>query len=176
MGFYSEEATSAIILLIGVGALAISGFAPFPTTFILVTSLLAFFYLIQYRKAHMEEPADTMIGFIPGHYLLLLAFVLRNGARFFIFPIWSLLIIATLGYDFTSNYDSRSSPIKLTTMVLYCIIWCIIIFLFQRLIITGLELENVAALGTRTGLAIAGLIWIGIGIFRINSSYIERRS
>lgn len=175
MRFYSEEATSAVILLLGIVAIAVSGFEPLLTVFVLLTSLISFFYLIYYRRVWVEEPEDTMIGFIPGHYLLLLAFTLKNGANFFIFPMWSLLIIGTLGYDFVTNYDSWGSALKLTTMVLYCIIWCIIIFLFQRLIITSLELENIAALGTRTGLALGGLIWIGIGIFRINSSYIERR-
>lgn len=171
MGFYSEEATSIIVLLIGLMALVLSDFAALPTIFLVATSLVVFFYLIWFRSNYLDEPGDTMIGFIPGHYLLLFAFILRDTTQLIILLLWSLLVLGTLGYDFAANSEVKLVSTKLTTMFLYCIIWCIIVFLFQRLIINGLELVNTAALMTRLGLAVAGLIWIGIGLFRINRSY-----
>ena len=171
MGFYSEEATSVIALLIGLMTVVIADFAPLLTLFIVATSFLVFFYLIWFRRNFLEDPADTMIGFIPGHYLLLFAFVLRGPTHLLIPLLWSLLVSCTLGYDIATNGRVKIVSTKLTTMFLYCIIWCIIIFLFQRLIINGLELVNMAALMTRLGLAVGGLIWIGTGLFRINRSY-----
>ena len=134
MGFYSEEATSIIVLLVG-----------------LITIVVA--------------------NFIPGHYLLIFAFVLQSPASPVILFLWSFLVLGTLGYDLATNGEVKLVSTKLTTMFLYCIIWCIIIFLFQRLLINGLELVNIVALVTRLGLAIGGLIWMGIGLFRINRSY-----
>ncbi len=171
MGFYSEETTSIIVLLIGLMALVLTDFAALPTVFLVATSLIVFFYLIWLRSSYLDEPDDTMIGFIPGHYLLLFAFILRGTTQPVILLLWSLLVLGTLGYDFTTNSEAKLVSTKLTTMFLYCIIWCIIIFLFQRLIINGLELVDTAALMTRLGLAAGGLIWIGIGLFRINRSY-----
>jgi hypothetical protein len=171
MNFYSEEATSFIILLLGAVTLFTLGFSGLPSLFVSVTSLLAFTYLLWYRKKGLEDPADTMIGFIPGHYLLLLAFSLRGEAAFFIFPLWTVLIFGTLGYDLTYNAGFGGAVGKLTTMSIYCIIWCIIVFLFQRLIIDGLELASGAATATRVGLIVVGVIWIGLGMIRINRRY-----
>lgn len=171
MGFYSEEATSVIVLLIGLFAVVLTGFASLPTVFVVVTSLLVFLYLIWFRLRYLEEPGDTMIGFIPGHYLLLFAFILQGHVKLLILSLWSLLVLGTLGYDFVINTEVNLVSTKLTTMFLYCIIWCIIIFLFQRVLIKGFELVSLAAIVTRLGLAIGGLIWIGIGLFRINRSY-----
>ncbi|MFB6291243.1 MAG: hypothetical protein ABEJ25_05905 [Candidatus Bipolaricaulia bacterium] len=171
MGFYSEEATSVIVLLISFMIIVLSNFSPLLTIVVTASSILVFLYLISVRRNYLEEPEDTMIGFIPGHYLLLFAFVLNSPSHLLVTGVWALLIAATLGYDFVTNRDGKMVPSKLTTMFLYCIIWCIIIFLFQRLLITGLELADFAALMTRLGFTISGLIWIGIGLIRINRSY-----
>ncbi|MBS3788425.1 hypothetical protein KGY79_09560 [Candidatus Bipolaricaulota bacterium] len=171
MSFYSEEATSIIVLLVGLLSVVLTGFATPPTIFVAVTSLVVFFYLTWFRRSYLEEPADTMIGLIPGHYLLLFAFILQGPVRILILSVWSLLMLGTMGYDFATNTELKLVSAKLTTMFLYCIIWCIIIFLFQRVLIRGLELVSLAAMMTRLVLAIGGLIWIGIGLFRINRSY-----
>lgn len=171
MGFYSEEATSIIVLLIGLMTVVLADFASLPTLFVVATSLIVFFYLMWFRRGYLEEPADTMIGFIPGHYLLLFAFILQGPIKLVVLSLWSLLVLGTLGYDLATNAEVKLVSVKLTTMFLYCIIWCIIIFLFQRILIEGLELVSLAATATRLGLAIGGLIWIGIGLFRINRSY-----
>ncbi|MFB6214818.1 MAG: hypothetical protein ABEI54_03010, partial [Candidatus Bipolaricaulia bacterium] len=156
---------------IGLMAVVLTGFSELTTLFLVVTSLFVFFYLIWFRRKYLEEPADTMIGFIPGHYLLLFAFILQGSTQLVVLSLWSLLVLGTLGYDFATNAEVKLVPAKLTSMSLYCIIWCIIIFLFQRILIEGLELVSMAAIITRLGLAIGGLIWIGIGLFRINRSY-----
>ncbi|MBS3736124.1 MAG: hypothetical protein V5A87_03165 [Candidatus Bipolaricaulota bacterium] len=171
MVLFSEESTSVIVLLVGLMAVVLADFAALPTIFLVATSLLVFFYLILFRRGYLEDPADTMIGFIPGHYLLLFAFILQGSVKLIVLSLWSLLVIGTLGYDFATNAEVKLVSAKLTTMFLYCIIWCIIIFLFQRILIEGLELVSLAAIITRLGLAIGGLIWIGIGLFRINRSY-----
>jgi hypothetical protein len=171
MGFYSEEATSIIVLLVGLITIVVANFSPLTSLVVVSTSLLVFFYLIWFRRTYLEEPGDSMIGFIPGHYLLIFAFVLQSPASPVILFLWSFLVLGTLGYDLATNGEVKLVSTKLTTMFLYCIIWCIIIFLFQRLLINGLELVNIVALVTRLGLAIGGLIWMGIGLFRINRSY-----
>ncbi len=176
MQFYSEEATSAIILLIGVMPFVLLEFSLLPTLAVLSTSLVALAYLILYRKDFTEGRNDSLIGLLPGHYLVLFAFTLLGGTRPYIFPIWSLLILSTLGYDLSRSQASERNYGKLTTMTLYCIIWCIIVFLFQRLIIKGLELGYAGAVGTRAGLVVGGVIWVGIGLYRIHRTYIERRS
>jgi len=171
MGFYSEEATSVIVLLIGLLTLVLADFSPPVTVSVIAASVMVFFYLIWFRRSTLEEPEDTMIGFIPGHYLLLFAFVLRGENEIITLSAWFFLILGTLGYDLATNWEVKGDFMKLTTMFLYCIIWCIIIFLFQRLLINGLALVDLAAILTRLGLAVGGLIWIGIGLFRINRRY-----
>lgn len=176
MRLYSEEGTSLIVLLISVLIIFVRGFSLLPTLFVLVTSFLALSYLIWYRRINLENPVDSLIGLIPGHYLILFALTMDNSVRFYIYLIWSLLIIATLAYDLLNNSGGEGRFVKLTIMTLYCIIWGVIVFLFQSLLINGLNLENLTALGVRLGLSIGGLVWIGVGMVRISQSFIERRS
>lgn len=176
MRLYSEEGTSLIILLIGALTIFVRGFSFLPTLFVLVTSFLALSYLILYRKKHLENPVDSLLGLIPGHYLILFALTLDDSVNLYIYFIWSLLIISTLGYDLLNNSGGEGRVVKLTMMIIYCIIWGVIVFLFQNLLINGLNLENLTALGVRLGLSVGGLIWIGVGMVRISQSFIERRS
>lgn len=176
MQLYTEEGTAVIILIVGALTVGVSGFSTVPTLFVLVTSLVSFLYLIWYRKTRLEEPIDTMIGFVPGHYLILFAFVLNGSDNIAIYIFWSILIMITFGYDLSTNLPREGGGVKLTTMIQYCIIWGVIVFLFQSLIISSLELGKTGILITRLALAIGGSIWVGIGLFRINRSSIERRS
>lgn len=176
MQLYSEEGTAVLILIIGTLTVAVSGFSFIPAAFVLLTSLFSFGYLIWYRKSRFDQPADSMIGFMPGHYLILFAFVLEGSSGLLVYALWSTLILATLGYDLTSNIKSNSEAVKLTSMIQYCIIWGVIVFLFQSLLINSLELGRMGLIGIRLGLALGGIVWVGIGLFRINRSFIERRS
>lgn len=176
MQLYSEEGTSVLILIIGILIVAVSGFSFIPAAFVLPTSLFSFGYLIWYRKSHFDQPADSMIGFIPGHYLILFAFVLEGSSGLLVYALWSILILTTLGYDLTSNMKSNREAVKLTSMIQYCIIWGVIVFLFQSLLINSLDPGDMGAIGIRLGLVLGGIVWVGIGLFRINRSFIERRS
>ncbi len=176
MQLYSEEGTTVLILIIGILTVAVSGFSFIPAAFVLLASLFSFGYLIWYRKTRFDQPADTMIGFIPGHYLILFAFVLEGSPGLLVYVLWSTLILATLGYDLTSNIESNREAVKLTSMIQYCIIWGVIVFLFQSLLINSLEPGGMGLIGIRLGLAVGGIVWVGIGLFRINRSFIERRS
>lgn len=176
MQFYSEEGTAVLILIIGILTVAVSDFSFIPIAFVLLISLLALVYLVWYRKTRFDQPADSMIGFIPGHYLILFAFSLNGSTGLLIYGLWSTLILFTLWYDFTRNLSSDRAVVKLTSMIQYCIIWSVIVFLFQSLLISGLELGQMGVFGIRLGLVIGGIVWIGIGLFRINRSSIERRS
>ena len=176
MQLYSEEGTTVLILIIGILTVAVSGFSFIPAAFVLLASLFSFGYLIWYRKTRFDQPADTMIGFIPGHYLILFAFVLEGSPGLLVYVLWSTLILATLGYDLTSNIESNREAVKLTSMIQYCIIWGVIVFLFQSLLINGLDPGDIGAIGIRLGLVLGGIVWVGIGLFRINRSFIERRS
>ncbi|MFW6104780.1 MAG: hypothetical protein ACOC6I_02950 [Candidatus Bipolaricaulota bacterium] len=176
MRLYSEEGTSLIVLLISVLTIFVLDFSLTPTLFVLITSFFALSYLIWYRRSYLEKPVDSLIGLIPGHYLILFALTLDDSVGLHIYLIWSLLIFTTLGYDLLNNRSGGGRVVKLTMMILYCIIWGVIVFLFQNLLIYGLNLENLTALGVRLGLSIGGLAWIGLGMIRISRSFIERRS
>ncbi|MBS3765493.1 hypothetical protein KGY71_03115 [Candidatus Bipolaricaulota bacterium] len=176
MQLYSEEATAVIILFIAILTVAVSGFSPLPSFFLLVTTFISLFYLIWYRKTRLEDPVDSMVGFAPGHYLFIFAFVLNGSANLTIYLLWAILVLATFGYDLLNNLSVQGTGVKLTKMLQYCIIWGVIVFLFQSLIINGLELGETGILVTRTALIIAGTIWVGIGLFRINRTDLERRS
>lgn len=176
MTLYSEEGTSLIVLLITALIIVFQGFTVLPTCLVLFTSFLAFVYLVWYRKTRFENPVASMIGLIPGHYLILLALTLNDSVYLYIYPLWSFLILATLGYDLLTNGEEKGKVGKLTTMILYCIIWGVIVFLFQNLLIKGLELENLSVLWVRLGLSIGGLLWIAVGVIRIRRRFIERRS
>ncbi len=176
MQLYSEEGTAVLILIIGTLTAVVSGFSFTPTAFILFTSLISFAYLIWYRKTRFDQPSDSMIGFIPGHYLILFAFLLDGTTGLLIYVLWTILVLTTLGYDLTSNMKSNGEAVKLTSMIQYCIIWGVIVFLFQSLLINNLELGQMGSIGIRLGLALGGIVWVGIGLFRINRSFIERRS
>lgn len=176
MQLYSEEGTTVLIIIIGILTVAVSGFSVIPAAFVLLTSLFSFGYLVWYRKSRFDQPADSMIGFLPGHYLILFAFVLEGSSGLLVYSLWSTLILTTLGYDLTSNTKSNGEAVKLTSMTQYCIIWGVIVFLFQSLLINSLEPEGMGLIVIRLGLAVGGIVWVGIGLFRINRSFIERRS
>ncbi|MFP4136500.1 MAG: hypothetical protein ACLFTO_05680 [Candidatus Acetothermia bacterium] len=176
MKLYSEEGTAVIILIVAALTSGIAGFSRLPTSFVIPTSILSIVYLLWYRKRRLEDPGDSMIGFLPGHFLLIFAFALKGSTNATIYAPWSVLILATLGYDLAINSSGNGNGIKLTTMFQYCIIWGVILFLFQSLIISGLELTGTGTLATRLGLGAGGIVWAGMGLFRINRSFSERRS
>jgi len=175
MKFYTPKTTSLIMAVIGILCLIFSNFTTLPLTIITVATLTGLVYLLWYRERTTDNPYPTMIGLIPGHYLLLLAFYLTGTPGVFLLVLWGLLILSTLGYDYTTNTGDNTTKGKLTKIFLYCIIWGVIVVLFQELLIYGLELKELGILSIRLGISIAGSIWIAIGVLRINSGYTERR-
>lgn len=175
MKFYTSETTSLIMGIMGLSCFILSNFDPLPLSLITAATVSGLIYLLWYRERITDNPYPTMIGLIPGHYLLLLAFYLIGSPGVLSLVLWWLLILSTLGYDYTSNTGDSTTKRKLTKIVLYCIIWGVIVVLFQELLIYGLELKELGIFLIRLGISIAGSVWIAIGVLRINSGYTERR-
>ncbi len=175
MKFYTAESTAVLISLIGLLTLVIAGFDYLITAFIALGTILAVIYLTWVRGSITEEPESTLIGLLPGHYLLFLGLVMEGAARLYSIP-WLVLILATIGYDGVASYWPHGTEGKLTKIALYCIIWGVILFLLQGLLIGGLDLGESGKMIVRIGLSVAGAIWVAIGAVRINSGFSQRRS
>jgi len=173
---YSEESTSLLVLIIGALTIFVSWFSLSVTMTAGILSVVTLIYLLWYRGAKFEEAEPTLLGFLPGHYLIFLAFTLNGAPSYPILVSWSVLILSTLAYDRSVNAAANDYTGKLTKMALYCIIWGVIVFLFQQLLVYGLDLNYPGALFVRLGISIAGIIWVAIGVVRINSGFTEGRS
>lgn len=175
MKFYTPESTSLVILLVGALTIFMAGLDLLVLLATVGVTAFALLYLMRLREEVPTGTQATLIGLLPGHYLLLLGLVMTGGVRIYVIP-WLLLVLATLGYDFAVNYWPREGEGKLTKITLYCIIWGVILFLFQGLLIGGLDLSKSVKMIVWTGLSIAGVIWVAIGVVRINSGFSQRRS
>lgn len=177
MQLYTPESITLIIMLVGGLIIFVSGFSLLPVISVAGITVVAVIYFFWLRNllADGKSQMSTVLGFIPGHYLIFLGRTIQGTIPEYVQILWIVLVLATLGYDGAARYWERGAGGKLTKITLYCIIWGVILFLLQGLLVTGLELEGAGKILTGAGLSIAGLMWVTIGVIRINSGFSQRR-
>lgn len=129
-----------------------------------------FCILYLFAADYNEKESGPGTRLLPGHYLLLLILVLQSPLTWLYFVLWTLLILATLGYSFfyVRGYENSDSLLgKLTTFILYCIMWVVVFFFVQRVFVIGTGLRGLQAILLRSGILFAGFLYIIIGVYRM---------
>ncbi|MFP4646943.1 MAG: hypothetical protein ACOCZX_05045 [Candidatus Bipolaricaulota bacterium] len=177
--FFVHNKYLTAILVLGLGLLnAVLLVHQLPLRLLLLgLTAISFSYLVFAERSGNSPDQLSLAGLLPGHFLLFIALFLRLGFHWVWFSVWSVLIGVTLTFDFlvvvlTSRPFAGN---KLTLQIMYCIIWGAVLFLLQALFVNIFSLSERHALFLRVGLGIGGLVYVLLGLYRINQ-FEERRS
>jgi len=173
LGLYSKEATALLVVLFSGLVVVVAGLSVLSVSLTSSLAILVLLHLFWIRPRFRRgegsrgkfKKGNSLIGLLPGHYLLFLAFALREEVVFFVLVLFPLLVIATLLFDLLAT-RAGAWP-RLTSFSSYCIIWGIVFFFLQRLIVNGLQLTGTGSLLTKAGIAVLGGVYGGLGLYRL---------
>ncbi|MBN1859811.1 hypothetical protein JW848_11505 [Candidatus Bipolaricaulota bacterium] len=118
------------------------------------------------RRTDCPKPLAGLIALLPGHLLLLFAILFTAGADRWLMIVWLLVIPWTIVYDAVgrSAYGWRGrTSISAGS---YAIIWSALLFLLERAIVVGRELEGSAGAVIAACFAVFGCGFVFVGIQR----------
>jgi hypothetical protein len=154
-----------VLVLLGV-ALALGRFSPAPAAAAGVATLCAVVYIgVTYR---LRRAADGRIAnplaLLPGHLLLL--FGIGTLPRPDLLGlVWSVLPVGSVVYDWAGG----RAPSRGRTSILvglYAILWLVVFFLLERLIVEGKGLSGHAALVTAVAFGAISVVFVVTGTIR----------
>lgn len=173
---YTETTGGIFIVLLTPLIYAVGGLSGVNAFVLFGVSGIAVIYL--FLSSSGEGSDRPGIRFLPGHYLLLLILVLQSSPRVVNFSLWAVLITGTLGYSLFYNresFDALGNWRKLITGSLYCIMWGVVFFFVQKVLINGLNVHGWKSNLLRIGVAVVGFLYIAIGAYRIMNQNDQRR-
>lgn len=124
-------------------------------------------YLIHRERAgfRREFVKGNLLYLLPGHVALLFGVSVAGGAPA-LWWAWLALIAATVAFDRAAHSALAFEAQKRVVMALYALIWADILFLIERLVRLGGKLEGGGALLLTAGVAVFGVAYIGLALYR----------
>lgn len=167
---YNKATVGIIVILLSLLSSIVVAFNPIFTAWVLGTAAITVIYL---WTRDQVSGSHTLLGLIPGHFLLILAFLLESGISLLLLAAWTGLISATLLFDHLTLRGDRSG--SLTSMTVYCIIWGLVFYLLHHLVVVGLHLSGAGYWGITFAFVVLGVGYVILGLYRLRR-HDERRS
>ena len=166
LGAYSEG--SAAIFIIFFTFLSMFVFsAPVNQKIVFVSISMITLTFLFWKQGKDLNSQFSVLGLIPGHYLLIFALGLQGSFSWITLPIWSAAIIFSLAFSIVTSSTDLSGISMLTSAVLYCIIWGAVSYLINDLLKNGLP-NNMLTNAVVTGAIVTfGIIYVSVGLYRI---------
>jgi len=163
LGIWSKV---AVLLLSGL----VAAFGTFPLWARVGSVLVAVggvAYLIYRERVgfRREFVKGNLLYLLPGHVALLLGLGMVGGASA-LWWAWLALIAATVAFDWNAHGPLGFEAQRRVAMALYALIWADVLFLIERLVRLGGELEGGGALALTAGIALFGVAYIGLALYR----------
>jgi hypothetical protein len=153
----------ALVLL--VLALAFGHFALASAAVTATATVAALVYIaLAARRPRARRPVADLLALLPGHLLLLFGLGMLDRPDALAF-VWAALPLGSVVYDALSvrrPFRGRTSIL----FGLYAILWLVVFFLLERLIVVRKGLSGHAEVGTAVAFGAVGLVFVVVGFLR----------
>ena len=173
-GKYNKISTIIAAIAFTLLTLFVAGFGlPQGAFFVGITAILLI-YMTMIRKSE-DKSSFSILGLIPGHYLLIFAVGLQSSISWINISLWGILILGSLLFESSIISNRNSNWMLLTSTILYCIIWGVVFYLVHSLLINGLSNEALSDQMITILVGTLGSIYVLVGIYRIFHEYKDER-
>ena len=132
-----------------------------------VETVLYSAYLI-FRHRWGSDRGGTVANVLPlypGHLLLLLAVSLVPGTALLSY-LWTVIPVASVGYDLVSLRVPEGRRRTSTLIGLYCIIWADLFYVLERVIAIKRGFERSGEVIVAVAFGAVGILFISLGVYR----------